>query len=490
MRLKYIILAILLASPAMAETPVRVPVEGIAILDCAPPEPAPKLSCLLRVPVGLKREEISRSAGTFKLLPADLSADLPDVALSSTLVLIDLTPGLGGERKGTWPRERALIADFLRALPGNERVALYGFNETLERLTDFGTDRAAQVAVVEALELRGTNTRIATYARDAITVLGAQDKTILRNLVVISDGEEEGTRDLTEVANAARDHGVSVSALGMLWRPIGAPENGAGMDYLAKLTEGSSGTSRAVQIRREAEAATVVAALAADLGKAISDSALIVPDGEPVAADISVVLSRPVAGTTDQVAKETVTAHFAGAPSASESQAAPEPEPELTWLDVPFMGQKRLWWLLGGAALAALLVAGLKVLLRRGNGEVAEDDNALRDLVDPAPPMPLVPAVGPALGWLVRDDTGERLAIRKPRVTIGRSATCDLVLADASVSRLHAELERTAGDRFTVTDSGSLNKTRLNGTAISQPRALTPGDTVSFGNVKLRFTQA
>jgi Inner membrane component of T3SS, cytoplasmic domain/Domain of unknown function (DUF1707) len=70
----------------------------------------------------------------------------------------------------------------------------------------------------------------------------------------------------------------------------------------------------------------------------------------------------------------------------------------------------------------------------------------------------------------------------KDTFTIGRDATCDLVLCDMSVSRSHAGLRREAG-RWLLTDAGSTNGTRLNGWRVTEPVPLRAGDKVSFGSV-------
>jgi Inner membrane component of T3SS, cytoplasmic domain/Domain of unknown function (DUF1707) len=68
------------------------------------------------------------------------------------------------------------------------------------------------------------------------------------------------------------------------------------------------------------------------------------------------------------------------------------------------------------------------------------------------------------------------------RFTIGREPACDMTLADDTVSRWHASLERSAGG-WLLADLGSTNGTRLNGWRVNQPTWVRPGDMVSFGDV-------
>jgi len=479
----------------------RFPATGLAVLDCAPVAPAPADSCVLRVPPnrtmgGITKKETGEVTGDFGF-ESDLSTVTPGLALSKTMVLIDLTPGLGGERKPSWTRERALILELVRSLPAGHPVALYGFNESLERLTDFTTDRALLERTVEGLELRGSNTRIATNARDAITLMGAQEDTVLRNLIILSDGEEEGVRAVEEVASAAVEHGVTVSTLGLFWRAAGSPQNGAGLDYLATLSEGALGAAGGITVSRTEEARAGLAEFVAGVNGAIGESGIIVPRGTPVEADITVTLRKPRVGEAGVFDDETVSARFTPvAMRGGAEEAAPEPEPEpLQWYEEEWMGYPLLWWLIGAGVLAAAVVGLVVALVQRGKGASSEEDMLPLmdgpDLEPAAPsPAPVVAPPSPAIAFFVREDTGERLAVRKPRVTIGRSETCDVVVADPSVSRLHAELERRGPDSFAVTDSGSLNKTRVNGKVISDARALKAGDVVSFGEIKLRFTLA
>jgi pSer/pThr/pTyr-binding forkhead associated (FHA) protein len=71
------------------------------------------------------------------------------------------------------------------------------------------------------------------------------------------------------------------------------------------------------------------------------------------------------------------------------------------------------------------------------------------------------------------------------RATIGRHATCDIVLDDDAVSRTHARVERTDVG-FALMDIGSSNGLRVNGERTTY-RLLVSGDVVHVGDCVLRF---
>ena len=84
----------------------------------------------------------------------------------------------------------------------------------------------------------------------------------------------------------------------------------------------------------------------------------------------------------------------------------------------------------------------------------------------------------PAPPLLALDWTGAR-----EEVLIGRHADCDVVLADRSVSRLHAWLTFRAG-HWVLRDLDSTNGTRVNGKRVVRCR-LEPGDRLSLGSADL-----
>ncbi|MDQ3752191.1 MAG: DUF3662 and FHA domain-containing protein [Actinomycetota bacterium] len=84
--------------------------------------------------------------------------------------------------------------------------------------------------------------------------------------------------------------------------------------------------------------------------------------------------------------------------------------------------------------------------------------------------------------------TGETIAITRSPVVIGRLSSVDIVLADANVSRRHAELRRDLSG-WKLKDLGSTNGTFVNDKPVTEG-ALKDGDRLMFGNSELVFNTA
>jgi predicted component of type VI protein secretion system len=84
---------------------------------------------------------------------------------------------------------------------------------------------------------------------------------------------------------------------------------------------------------------------------------------------------------------------------------------------------------------------------------------------------------------------GERHLLNSAPLTIGRSAENDVPLdADEFASSRHARVEPRR-DGVWLEDIGSTNGTYLNGTQLTRPRRLAPGDVIRVGETDLRFEQ-
>ena len=94
---------------------------------------------------------------------------------------------------------------------------------------------------------------------------------------------------------------------------------------------------------------------------------------------------------------------------------------------------------------------------------------------------------GPALRW-----NGGRQIVLPARAVVGRSADCDVVLEDDSVSRRHAALFRDQRGLYRLEDLKSRNGTFLNGKRLegegSQP--IPEGARLRFGEIELTFRRA
>jgi FhaA, N-terminal domain/FHA domain len=83
---------------------------------------------------------------------------------------------------------------------------------------------------------------------------------------------------------------------------------------------------------------------------------------------------------------------------------------------------------------------------------------------------------------------GRRHEIDQRSVVIGRSRECDIQLADANVSRRHAEL-RQEGATYWIVDLDSTNGIAVNGRREGRAK-LQDGDTIVLGATELRFERS
>jgi hypothetical protein len=475
----------------------RAPSTGLAILDCKPAAPAPEGSCLLRVPPKYKRYEMRTTAPAdadfeFNFVRAGDEGFPPDVAMSGTVVLIDLSPQKA--RVQQFSKEKALIRRFVEGLPEDELVAVFGFNESLERLADFTQDRDEVLKAIDALTLRGSNTRIATFAKDAIRLLKQREDVLLKQLIIISDGDEEGIGAAAEVNSAAVDANVSVSSLGIFWRAFGAAENAKGMDYLRSMTAGSMGSSVMAQLSRPGEAETAVDDFLADLQSVSAESGLIVPTGTPEPADLIVVIQEPKIGSPGQYNDQEIRVQYtpvAGASGDADTAGGDDAE-----AGDMIMGYPAMWvyGAAGGAAVLLALIGGLIAFLSKRGGSkgnefdaaAAEEGGIAFDAPESAPAPAKTEQFAPS-AYLIRADSREKLPLSGNRIAVGRAPTNAVVLTHESVSRVHAELFRNRDGGYSVTDMDSLNGTYVNDRKISGPTPVSNGDSISFGRVKTKL---
>ena len=106
-----------------------------------------------------------------------------------------------------------------------------------------------------------------------------------------------------------------------------------------------------------------------------------------------------------------------------------------------------------------------------------------------APPMPDIEVIA-----RITQPSGIReiSLIFKPggkRLNVGRASDNELMLNDASVSKIHAALLMSSEGTLLVADTGSTNGTYINGRRIAygESRLIEDGDVVGFGDVEVRL---
>lgn len=496
-RIAAAVLACAIATPLFAQDDVasRYPADGIAILDCDPGAPAPDDSCLVQLPPLMTRADLQTQGAAEFTFARPGSPDFPDdVALSGTLVLIDTTPGQGGARRGTFTQERALIKTFIENLPRGEQVAIYGFSDTISQLNDFTTNTAVLAQTIDDLQLSGDNTRIRSSVLDAIDVLRERNNFLMKKILLITDGDEEGFAGAVEIASAAVEAGIPISALGVEWRAIGVSRTAQAEDYLESITDATQGETVMVRVRRTDEAREEVTDFAEQLRAARRGSGLILPQGEAQAATIFVTLKEPLPGGTGERSQEVRVQFTPENPPEPETDPEPAPDPN----EGKIFGFDPMMVYTAAAILGILLLGLLFFLLTRGKKEEEEafepieiDDGGAAEVTavgaDPDASTKMVAPKQRPIAYLMEGDGSTRHAVSGARTAIGRGNSNSVVIAHDSISRVHAELHRNRDGGFSVTDMDSLNGTFINGSRITGTQQVRAGEKIKFGEVETKL---
>jgi hypothetical protein len=129
---------------------------------------------------------------------------------------------------------------------------------------------------------------------------------------------------------------------------------------------------------------------------------------------------------------------------------------------------------------------------RRAAGEPAGDlEPGATMIYKPKAPPPTEAAspaelgVEPELVTLTVDGTLHE--VKQRRVVLGRSRDCDIQLADANVSRRHAEV-RQEGASYWIVDLGSTNGIEVNGKRVKRAK-LSDGDRFTLGSTDVVFSR-
>ena len=97
-----------------------------------------------------------------------------------------------------------------------------------------------------------------------------------------------------------------------------------------------------------------------------------------------------------------------------------------------------------------------------------------------------LPANSAMLIVIAGPNKGARFLINSAKTAIGRDPKSEIFLDDVTVSRIHANVERTTNGDFKVVDLGSLNGSYVNAHQV-QESPLSIGDEIQIGKFRLTY---
>lgn len=506
--------------------PERAPETGISVVDCQAGLALKEARCVLRMPVGATFDAISSKGGhEFDFIRSTNTRFPNNVTLGSTLIILDTSVGANAlGRSRHFSREKEVIKAFLATLPESTQVGLATFHEqgSLKIVQDFTKLPSRIESALDEIKLEGLSTHISEGVRAAVKVLANQENTLVKNVVVFSDGDEEGVDATAEVRSFAEENQVSVSSVTIYLRAPGSRETGEHTNYMNRLTDEGFGVFAAIQTSRsplDPAALKEVEEAGSDLAASILRSGLIMSSAKFKSDEITISINEPLAGyegVTKQV-PYSVTVNDAdykapapktpkpeegteeGAPSDGTSTVTAGGSAE-EGFDIRALFDQYAYLFIGGAVALLLLIIILVLSLSGGKKKKSASKEQVLGRSAPATSIDFSepaggsggftpPPAAKALGHIHVKGTQQRLDITVPSVTIGRSAPSDLCIDHPSVSRQHVALRISTNGAF-VSDLNSTNGTKVDGKRVTKEVEIRSGTVLSLGKCDIIFSLA
>lgn len=489
----------------------RAPETGLAAVDCGATLPSNEALCAVRMPIGATLESITATEDVKLELVKHGSTKYPNVSLGDTLLILDTSQGARAlARPLHFDKEKEAIKTFLAALPDGVKVALATFHEqgSFKIVQDFTLLPSRIEVALDEVELNGATTHIADAVRDGVKVLSAQQGGLNKNLVIFSDGRDEGVDTPENVKAFATESNVAVSAVALTLTPSGSEETGRDRSFLKQFTDDDFGVFVAIQASNTALATdelTEVSDAGALIAGSMLRSGILVSEDNFKSTDVTVTMNVPLVGYdgVTQPVSYSATAENSDY-KAPPPVVTPKPvDPPLTagddasaGFDLQFLFDE-YGYLIIGLAVALLLLIVIVVLALSGRKEkktkapesVVGEIAAATSVEFSDPSGMAVSTTEPTLGYLHVKGTQQKLDITSNSVTIGRSSPSDLYIDHPSVSRQHLALRISSNGAF-ISDLNSTNGTKVDGKRITREVEIKSGTAISLGKCDVIFSRA
>lgn len=492
--------------------PTRAPETGLAVVDCGADLPSDTAYCTVRMPVGATVEEITATDDVTLELVKHGNSEYPNgVSLGHTLFILDTSQGARAlARPRHFDKEKEAIKTFLGALPDGTKVALATFHEqgSFKIVQDFTLLPSRVEVALDGVELEGTSTHISDAVRDGIQVLSAQDDSFIKNLVIFSDGQDEGVNTVDAVKDFANENNVAVSAVALTLTRSGSEETGRDRSYLKQFTQDGFGVFAAVQASNRTLATEELAEVGnagALIARSMLRSGVLISEDDFKSTDVTVTLNIPLAGyegvtkPVDYAATAQNANYKAPAPVVP---ATPTGEPVTAGgggadgFDLQAIFDEYGYLIIGSAVALLLLIVILVLALSGGKKKKAKEPEAPTSDIAAAtsiefsdPSGVAMASAQPALAYLHVKGTQQKLNITSSSVTVGRSAPSDLCIDHPSVSRQHLALRISSNGAF-ISDLNSTNGTKVDGKRVTREVEIQSGTVISLGKCDVIFSRA
>lgn len=370
---------------------------------------------------------------------------------------------------------RQHVTGLLDASPADQHYGLASFDREMEMLAPIAPGAERVRNALAGLTPADGAAQLYRSALEAVRLLGHYPAQ-RRALVLMSDGAANDSAYFhDDVVDAARQYEVAIFAVGYLE----TPDRSAPLERLRRLAEETGGLYVTVEPGAELAddfAARVFAQLASggrlqvDLSAVLRDTAGLGPEailelrwrGAVGSASAHVPLRLDAFAGGNAPAVQAAPAAQTGRATAAQGQG---------WL-----GRNLLWVSIGAALLIAATV--LTWLVRRRSGAAQPESNWAETVELGARPFAYLE---------IQDELRARHPISGETFRIGRHADNELMVADPSISRFHAEIRHDMSNRYVIRDLDSLNGVYVNGRK-ARSAVLGNGDLVELGDVTLKFT--
>ncbi len=378
---------------------------------------------------------------------------------------------------------RDYLMSLLDAAPAYQNYGLASFANEVEIHAPLalGTDRVRNA--LGELTPGGEPAELYRSTLEAVRLLGHYPAQ-RRALFLLSDGlADDSAYFHDDVVDAARQYDVTIFGIGY----VKSPALSTALERLRRLAEDTGGlyvTAKPGAPLAQDFAARAFARLAnggrlvVDLSTALADSVPLPPEtvldlswqGAGGSASVQVPLRLPASGPpiTGVAATPPVLAPMP-APASGVARAPPLRRPGWFGRNWPWIG-------VGATLLAAGgLLAWFLVRRRRGGRR------------EPAWAETLELNARSFAYVEIQDELHTRHPVSGDVFRIGRHADNELMVADASISRFHAEIKHELNSRYVIRDLESLNSVYVNGRK-ARTAILSNGDLIELGDVTLKFT--